>query len=169
MASQEYDIGLAETPAARSSIRIQSWDLDCVLALPAGNPLPADRSLTPRDLSGYPMATLFDEHGTNRAFEAAFAMAGATLNRRFVSRTFLPAIQPVSQGMCASLVDRITARSCPTSNIVFHRFAPAIASPVAILETAHRPQSLLTQAFRAELASALDQLERWAPQGSEKG
>lgn len=163
VASQEYDIGLAETPPSRSSIRSQSWDLECLLALPAENPFPADRPLTPADLHGFPMATLFDEHPTNRASEAAFAMAGATLNRRFVLRTFLPAIQLVSQGMCASLVDRITAGSCPTAGIVFRAFAPSIRSSVAILEPAHRPQSLISQAFRLELARHLDLLERWRP------
>ncbi|THD81453.1 LysR family transcriptional regulator [Aliigemmobacter aestuarii] len=163
VASQEYDIGLAETPSARTSILSQSWDLECVLALPAENPFPADRPLTPQDLHDYPMATLFDDHSTNQATEAAFARAGATLNRRFVLRTFLPAIQLVAHGMCASLVDRITARSCPKAGIVFRAFDPAIRSSVAILEPAHRPQSLLAQAFRAELARQLDQLERWVP------
>lgn len=163
VASQEFDIGLAETPAERSSIRSESWDLECVLALPAENPFPKGRPITPKDLDGFPMATLFDEHTTNRATEAAFGKAGATLNRRFVLRTFLPAIELVANGMCASLVDRITAKSCPTGGIVFRSFAPAIQSEVAILEPAHRPQSLLTQAFRAELASHLDVLDRWVP------
>lgn len=160
VASQEYDIGLAETPPARSSIRGQSWDLECVLALPAENPFPADRTLTPQDLHGFPMATLFDDHSTNQATEAAFAMTGATLNRRFVLRTFLPAIQLVAHGMCASLVDRITAKSCPTGGVVFRAFSPRITSAVAILEPAHRPQSLLAQAFRAELVQNLDALDR---------
>lgn len=163
VASQEFDIGLAETPAARSSIRIRSWDLECVLALPAENPFAPDRPLTPRDLDGFPMATLFDDHATNMATEAAFARAGAELNRRFVLRTSLPAIQLVVQGMCASLVDRITAQSCPTGGVVFRRFAPRITSAVAILEPAHRPQSLLAQAFRDELVRQLDWLERWVP------
>lgn len=163
VASQEYDIGLAETPPARSSIRSQSWDLECVLALPAENPFPADRPLTPQDLHEFPMATLFHDHTTNQATEAAFARAGATLNRRFVLRTFLPAIQLVAHGMCASIVDRITAKSCPNAGIDFRAFGPAIQSSVAILEPAHRPPSLLAQAFKAELAQHLDLLECWVP------
>lgn len=163
VASQEYDIGLAETPPGRASIRSQSWDLECVLALPAENPFPQDRALTPQDLHNFPMATLFDNHSTNQATETAFAQAGARLNRRFVLRTFLPAIQLVAHGMCASLVDRITAKSCPTGDIVFRTFTPRITSALAILEPAHRPQSLLAQAFRAELAQCLDALELWRP------
>ncbi|MET4128545.1 LysR substrate-binding domain-containing protein [Roseovarius sp. MBR-6] len=163
VASQEYDIGLAETPPPRSSILRQSWDLECVLALPAQNPFPQDRALTPQDLHDFPMATLFDDHSTNQDTEAAFARSGAKLNRRFVLRTFLPAIQLVAHGMCASLVDRITAKSCPTGGIVFRKFVPLITSPIAILEPAHRPQSLLAQAFRADLAQCLDALELWQP------
>lgn len=161
VASQEFDIGLAETPPDRSSIHSQSWDLECVLALPAENPFPDDRPLTPRDLHEFPMATLFDDHTTNQATEAAFAQAGASLNRRFVLRTFLPAIQLVANGMCASIVDRVTAKSCPTSGVVFRLFDPSIKSAIAILEPAHRPQSLLAQAFRAELADHLDKLACW--------
>ncbi|MBW4974056.1 LysR family transcriptional regulator [Roseovarius mucosus] len=163
VASQEYDIGLAETPPSRTSIRSQSWDLECVLALPAENPFPQDRALTPQDLHDFPMATLFDDHLTNQATVAAFARAGARLNRRFVLRTFLPAIQLVAHGMCASLVDRITAKSCPTAGIVFRTFTPRITSAIAILEPAHRPQPLLAQAFRTELAQCLDALELWQP------
>jgi DNA-binding transcriptional LysR family regulator len=164
VASQEYDIGLAETPLARSSIRSQCWDLECVVALPAENPFPTDRPLTPQDLHDFPMATLFDEHGTNRALEASFALMGARLNRRFVMRTFLPAIQLVAYGLCASVVDRVTAKSCPTGGIVFRPFTPAMTNSIAILEPAHRPQSLLAQAFREELAQHLDALDRWVPQ-----
>lgn len=163
VASQEYDIGLAETPPGRASIRSQSWDLECVLALPCENPFPQDRALTPLDLHDFPMATLFDDHPTNQATEAAFAQAGAGLNRRFVLRTFLPAVQLVAHGMCASLVDRITAKSFPTGGIVFRTFAPRVTSALAILEPAHRPQSLLARAFRAELAHCLDALELWVP------
>jgi DNA-binding transcriptional LysR family regulator len=163
VASQEYDIGLAETPPPRTSIRSQSWDLECVLALPAENPFPQDRALTPQDLHDFPMATLFDDHLTNQATVGAFARAGARLNRRFVLRTFLPAIQLVAHGMCASLVDRITAKSCPTAGIVFRTFTPRITSAIAILEPAHRPQPLLAQAFRTELAQCLDALELWQP------
>lgn len=163
VASQEYDIGLAETPFPRTSIRSQSWDLECVLALPAENPFPQDRALTPQDLHDFPMATLFDDHLTNQATVSAFARAGARLNRRFVLRTFLPAIQLVAHGMCASLVDRITAKSCPTAGIVFRTFTPRITSAIAILEPAHRPQPLLAQAFRTELAQCLDALELWRP------
>jgi DNA-binding transcriptional LysR family regulator len=164
VASQEYDIGLAETPVARSSIRSQSWDLECVLALPADNPFPKHRVLTPTDLHDFPMATLFDEHDTSQATEAAFAKVGATLNRRFVLRTFQPAIQLVAHGICASVVDRITAVSSPLKGVVFRAFAPRITSAVAILEPAHRPQSLLAQAFRAELAQRIDTLDCWVPE-----
>lgn len=163
VASQEYDIGLAETPSPRTSIRSQSWDLACVLALPAQNPFPQGRPLTPADLDGYPMASLFDDHPTTRAIETAFAQSGASFNRRFVLRTFLPAIQLVAHGMCASVVDRITAHSSPAESVVYRDFTPFIPSSIAILEPAHRPLSLLAQAFREELARQLDDLERCIP------
>ena len=47
IASQEYDIGLAETPLERSSFNIESFDLECVIALPEADPLANNDILTP--------------------------------------------------------------------------------------------------------------------------
>lgn len=158
IASQEYDIGLAETPPPRPSLLIETFELECLIALPYDDPLAARQSLSPKDLDGYPLATLFDEHPIHRAVQDAFAAKGAALNRRFVLRTFLPALQLVEAGLCASIVDRITAASHRAPGIAFREFRPRIFSNVAVLLPAHRPISQLTIALHKLLRQQLAEL-----------
>jgi len=158
VASQEYDLGLAERPALRDSVRQTPFDLECRLALPADHPLAARDISTPRDLDGVPMATLFDGHSSFDATREAFAAAGARLRRRFVLRTFLPALHLVGAGLCACLCDPITAEGCREAGVVFRRFRPRIGAPVAILMPKHRAASLLANELRDRLAAALEPL-----------
>ena len=159
IASQEYDIGLAETPTPRSSIKIETFDLECVIALPEIDPLAQKDVLTPTDLRDYPMAMLFGDHPVTVATQAAFASCDAALNRRFVLRTFLPSLQLVGAGLCGAVVDRITAATSPAPGVVFRKFAPAITSSVSLLLPAHRPTSVLTNAFRIHLREQLAQID----------
>lgn len=158
VASQEYDIGLAETPVPRGSIKIEAFDLECVIALPETDPLANNDVLTPNDLRNYPMAMLFGDHPVTLETQEAFARYDAALNRRFVLRTFLPALQLVGAGLCGAVVDRITAATSPAPGVVFRRFAPKITSSVALLLPAHRPASVLTSAFRVYLREQLAQI-----------
>ncbi len=158
VASQEYDIGLAETPGARGAIRTEDFALPCLLAIPQASPLAARDRIGPADLDGHPLATLFDAHHTWRATRAAFDQAGARLNRRFVLQTFLPALELVAAGLCCTLCDRITAASHAGDRVVFRPFDPAIVSSVSILTPAHRPPSLLARAFGIHLRDALQQI-----------
>ena len=159
IASQEFDIGLAETPPQRSSIKIEPFKLECVIALPERDPLAKKDVLTPTDLENYPMAMLFSDHPDTLATQRAFAQCGATLNRRFVLRTHLPSLPLVGAGLCGAVVDRITAATSPAPGVVFRAFAPAITSAVALLLPAHRPASILTTAFRDHLRQHLVQIE----------
>ena len=155
IASQEYDIGLAETPPPRPSIRIEPYDLRCAVAVAEGSPLAQMPILTPADLDGHPMAMLFDEHVVSVGTRRAFDRAGARLERRFTLRTFLPALELVAGGFCASVVDPITAASNRSPGVIFRKFQPAIISNISILLPAHRPASQLTKAFHALLSTRM--------------
>lgn len=160
IASQEYDIGLAETPPRRASVQAQDFVFDCLVALHVQNPLASKSVITPEDLRGVPLATLFDEHSTWMDTNRVFERAGSIINRRFVLRTFLPALQLVRNGLCACICDCITASTFCDPDVVFRPFKPAILSQVSILTPAHRPESLLGTEFRKKLADALDEMKK---------
>lgn len=165
VASQDYDLGLAELPAPRPSVRRTPFDLECPLALPAGHPLAGRDALGPADLDGVAMATLFDGHPLCEATRDAFAAAGAHLRRRFVLRTVLPALHLVAAGLCVCLCDPITAEGYGGAGVVFRRFRPRIEARVAILMPAHRAASLLAADLAGLIARRLAALSsvRTAP------
>jgi len=163
VASQQFDVGIAELPSARESLTIDAIETDCVCALRRDDPLARRRVLTPADLDGRPMAALFDEHFTHVATAQAFAAAGTVFNRRFELRAFVPGFDFVEQGLAVCLCDPISAASYriyrgAAGPLVFRRFEPRIAFPFGVLTPAFRPPSLLAQAFCASLRERIVEL-----------
>lgn len=160
VASQQFDIGFAETPAPRASIDKTDFDLECVCVLRRDDPLAAKSVITPRDLDGRPMAILFDDHPTATQIEEAFDAAGCAFNKRLELRTFLPGLQFVAEGFCYMVCDMITTYSYlfqagGATNLTMRRFRPRITNSVSILTPAYVSQARLTQAFSAYLAEAI--------------
>lgn len=164
IASQQYDLGFAETPQPRASIRQTDYDLECVCVLPRDDPLAANRVVTPNDLDGRPMAVLFDEHGTAVQTEAAFRTSGCRFNKRLELRTFLPGLQFVAAGVCVMVCDMITAYSHLTlapekERLSIRRFRPHISNSLSILTPGYATQSMVGQAFIIELNAAVAQMQ----------
>lgn len=164
IASQQYDLGFAETPQPRASIRQTDYDLECVCVLPKDDPLAKADVVTPGDLDGRPMAVLFDEHGTAAQTEAAFRAAGCHFNKRIELRTFLPGLQFVAAGVCVMVCDMITAYSHLTQTpendrLAIRRFNPQISNSVSILTPGYATQSMAGQAFIVELHAAVEQMQ----------
>lgn len=163
IASQQFDLGFAETPQPRASIRQTDFDLECVCILPRGDPLARAEAVTPADLDGRPMAALFDEHGTAVQTEAAFRSAGCHFNKRLELRTFLPGLQFVLAGVCVMVCDMITAYShliqAPAEDrLPIRRFRPRISNSVSILTPGYATQSMAGRAFIGELHHAVEQV-----------
>lgn len=164
IASQQYDVGFAETPAPRASISQVDYDLECVCVLRADDPLARAPLVTPADLDGRPMAVLFDQHRTAIQTEAAFHAAGKRFYRRIELRTFLPGLQFVAAGTCIMVCDQITAYShllkAPTDNILaIRRFRPRISNSVSILTPGFATRSLACQAFIEKLTDAVQEMQ----------
>ncbi|MEB8385893.1 LysR substrate-binding domain-containing protein [Rhodobacteraceae bacterium KMM 6894] len=147
IASQEYDIGLAETPAPRPSILIEPFQLRNVVAVPASSPLAALDRISPKDLAGFPMATLFDTHKSWLDLKKTFDRCNVPLNRQFILRTVEPALIFVRQGLCASVVDTITAASHPWPEVVYRPLTETLITEISLLKPKHRPASALADAF----------------------
>ncbi|WP_067334267.1 LysR substrate-binding domain-containing protein [Stappia indica] len=163
IASQQYDIGLAETSEPRRTIRSQDFAFPGLCAMPADDPLTSRTVITPADLDGRPLAMLYDEHITAVQTRRAFRDAGARLNRRFELRTFLPALQLVSEGLCCTICDSFTAISHEetfgkSSRIAFRPFEPELHLNLSLMTPANRPLSMLVQDFAADLAGHLAEL-----------
>ncbi|TYC67769.1 LysR family transcriptional regulator [Stappia sp. BW2] len=165
IASQQYDIGFAETPEPRRTIISEVFALPGVCAVPKDDPLARMNVITPADLDGKPMAMLFDDHSISEQTRKSFNEAGARLNKRFELRTFLPALQLVSEGLCYTICEGLSAISHQESfgaqnSLVFRPFKPECFLNMSLLTPANRPLSLLVESFaevlRAEIKALVE-------------
>lgn len=164
LASQQFDLGFAETPAPRPSIAQTDFDLECVCVLRADDPLAARAVIGPADLDGRPMAVLFDDHPTATQTELAFLRQGCRFEKRIELRTFLTGLPFVAEGLCYMVCDMITAHSHILGQpgagaLTVRRFVPRISSRISILTPAYASQSLLAQAFARDLADAVHAMQ----------
>lgn len=164
IASQQYDLGFAETPQPRPSIRQKDYVLECVCVLPHDDPLAKADIVTPHDLDGRPMAILYGAHGTAVQTETAFREAGCHFNKRLELRTFLPGLQFVAEGVCVMICDMITAygsiyQSPHATGLTIRRFRPKISSEISILTPGYAPRSMAAQAFISDLQNAVAQMQ----------
>jgi DNA-binding transcriptional LysR family regulator len=160
VASQQFDVGIAEVPTERSSLLVEPIDAACLCALRADDPLARKKKITPADLDAKPMAVLFEEHFTAVGTRAAFAHAGASFNQRFELRAFISGFDFVEQGLAYCVCDPISAASYRlytnnTGPLVFRPFEPRVAYTFAILRPAFKPSSLMTDAFCQQLTARI--------------
>lgn len=157
LASQQFDIGLAEATSNTSLVHQSETAMDCLCALPAGDPVAAEGTVTPSDLAGRPMASFLSGHFIRRQVEQAFATAQLGLSIRFEMQNAASQFAFVEDGLAWSVVSPMSAHYYGVAQpenprIVFRPFRPAIEYRIAVLTPAHAPVSQLAQAFAAKLA-----------------
>lgn len=164
IASQQYDVGFAETPTPRASIAQTDYNLECVCVLRADDPLARMPVITPENLDGRPMAVLFDGHSTALQTDAAFRSAGCRFNKRLELRTFRPGLQFVAAGTCVMVCDMITAYShlvqVPSEKVLaIRRFRPRVSNSISILTPGYTTGSLTARRFIEELQTAVTRMQ----------
>ena len=163
IASQQYDIGLAETPAARRTISSQTFTFPCLCAMPKNDALGSKAYIQPCDLDGRPLAMLYDDHTITEQIRAAFASRGSIINQRFELRTLAPAFTLVSEGLCYAICDQFSALSYQKSlgkafRINFRPFQPTLSLSMALMTPANRPHSDLSQALTKIISAELSKI-----------
>lgn len=163
VASQQYDIGLAETPPPNRALSAQTFDLKCVCALPVNDPLAQKDFIEPKDLDGLPLATLQEDHPNYQSTLKAFRRQSATMNQRFELLNFQPALKLVEENLCYCICDPMTAsgylqRFDDRARLVFKPFVPEVILSISVLTPAHRPASVLASNFTEMLTAELERL-----------
>jgi len=155
IAAQQFDIGFAETPRARNSFDQVDFDLECMCAIPATDPLASKEVITPAELDGYPLALLHSEHRSHKQTLSRFRDAGVDFNQRFELQTAAPGLRFVEAGLCALICDMITAYDAQEKSrsgmgppmVVFRPFRPRVQNSLSILTPTHRPISIVAKDF----------------------
>lgn len=146
------DLGIEDSDLDKPLIDITPMTFNCVCALRDDEPLAALSEITPADLDGHPMALLLPSHMTNRQCRKAFHDAGATLNARYQTETFIPHLRLIEGGNLCSILDPMTAEAYGIMTrrggaVIFRPFIPDIKMEVAILTATFAPPSGLAREF----------------------
>lgn len=160
IASQQFDIGFAETPAPRESVKQIDFTMEGVCAVASSDPLADAEVITPQDLDRANLAMLFSEHSSYQKTAQIFSDAGCNFHRKFELQTFLPGLPLVGAGLCYMICDTFTAHSHLShlnspANVSFRPFAPTFRTEVSILTPAHSPQSIIADAFCRDLVGRI--------------
>ena len=155
LASQLFDIGIAELPVDHPAIDVEPVSVECVCVLHKDHPLAAMDVLTPGDLARHPFIALNPEHMTHYRLKKAFEDNDVTWRPQIECQLFAPACALAAQGAGVSLVDPFTAAEHRDSGIVVRPFRPSVSFDVGLLSPSLRPRSQLAREFEALLKKEL--------------
>ena len=155
LASQLFDIGIAELPVDHPAVEVEPFSVDCVCALPDQHPLTQLDIVTPAEIATYPFISLNPDHMTHFRLKRVFEMMGIPWQPHVECQLFAPTCSLVAQGVGVSIIDPFTATDFKDRGIVIRPFEPTIPFDIGILYPALRPHSLLTDKFSELLKSAL--------------
>lgn len=152
LASQQFDIGLAEASITSPLVKGTVSAMDCLCALPSNDSLAKYPVLTPADLVGKPMTTFLPNHFIRQQVEEAFARDKADLSIQFEMQNAASQFAFVEEGLAWAVMSPMSAhyyhQSQPDAQrIVFRPFQPSVVYKIAVLTPAHAPISKLACAF----------------------
>lgn len=163
VASQQCEIGVAHGTGWRPTINAINFELPCQCALPIDDPLTELDVITPNNLSGKPLATMFAQHPMFQQLTAAFTHCHAEFNQRFELQTFQPALLLAEQKKCYLVCDAVSAESYrlyagDNPKLTFRPFLPLITAGVSIMTPSQRPLSRAATVLRDQLVATVEEL-----------
>ena len=174
IANQQFDVGLADfgSGAAVDSrlVHHEIFNFEGLCAVNADDPLAKKDVITASDLSGRPMALPEQNHPIHAQIRTAFNSAGASLDIRFKSLTFLTMFTFIERGLACAIIDPISAESYHLYKrdphpIVFRPFKPVVKILTSIMSPTHRPLSNVAQAFHHNLITETNRIrDKWNKQ-----
>lgn len=152
LASQQFDVGIAEATTHSPLVTEVETSMDCLCAVAADSDLARQQILTPHDLVGLPMTTFIDGHFIRRQVENAFFRERLDLTIRFEMQNAASQFAFVEDGLAWAIVSPMSVYYYKQSElnqprIVFIPFRPSIVYRIAVLTPAHTPVSRLARAF----------------------
>lgn len=160
VASQQFDIGLAETELKHPSVISRTLNVAPLVAiLPSAHPLLAKQVLEPSDFEDQQFISLGSDYMSRQKIDAAFQAHNVTRKFNIDSQFSMVVGKLVSIGAGVSIIDYVTAKSLLDSGLVETRpFLPEIPFSFRALLSAQRPVSPLVQSFLDITKDALDRL-----------
>lgn len=148
IATQQFDIGIAEPPVEHPAVRTERISTECVCVLPKGHRLADKQVITPIDLDGEPFISIYNDHSTYFRLANAFAEAGAHWKVVAETHFFVTCCSFVENGAGVTISDPYTANRCAASSgLLIRRFSPQIMYELDIIYPLDRSDSKILDAF----------------------
>ena len=152
LASQQFEVGLAEIRPDSSLVNVDEIKMECVCAVASTDPLAKKAFITPADLDGRPMASFVQHHFVRQKVQQVFKAQGYHFNVRFEVQNSSSQYVFIENEQACAIMSPISAHNYVStyqanSKISFIPFQPEIPYIIAIISPAHKPLSRLAQAF----------------------
>ena len=157
VAAGQAEIGLAANPPERPGLRLEPLNSRAVLVVPKGHRLARRGTVEAKDLAGERFISLAEPSIFTARVETMFA----DVQRRTVVTTPLSGIacSLVAAGTGIAIVDPFSASDLQDRGVVAVRFEPPIGVQIAVVTSAHRRLSAVSQefieAFRAHVVATV--------------
>lgn len=166
VSAQSVEMGFADYELLQiyddELVSFEHHNFECLCAMHKDDPLAEKTVITPQDLDGKRLATLYPEHPVTKQMAQIFETSGARMEAAISAQYFVPLFSFVEQGGVYSLIDAMTVecylaqRPHDSSKLVFRHFEPRVELRTAIITPNHRPISRLTQQFLGEFRQTLN-------------
>jgi DNA-binding transcriptional LysR family regulator len=165
------DLGVDESILEKPLVEAERYTMNCVCAVRGDDPLADKEIISPRDLDSRPMALLLPNHLVNRRCRKAFHDAGAALNTRFQTESFIPHLTLVENGSACSILSPLTAaayaiQSGNSGKVVFRPMSVPIIMEFALITPTFAPPHDLAAAFLETVSDEIADIAiRFSPGG----
>ncbi|MCB2101461.1 MAG: LysR family transcriptional regulator [Rhodobacterales bacterium] len=153
--SQAFDVGLAEPPWPIETFLVEPYAARCVCLLRRDDPLAEKDEVTPRDLVGRKLASLYASHLLTSRLRDAMAEIGADCVPTFECNLFPIAAQIVERTDAVAIVDPALIGSGFLAGLTTRPFTPPMYMDFAILRSRHKPSTPQIDEFTDDLRRAL--------------
>lgn len=148
VATQQVDIGLAETPFRRSGFETRIFaDTHYVAAVPAGHPLAERDVVRPIDLRGETLISWTAFVSARRMLDDILQGAGIAIRAHYESTMSASMCSMVRRGLGIALVDPFTAWAQGHPSLVYRPFRPGLPCRFAQLIPEMRQPTEVTRDF----------------------
>ena len=168
IASQQFDLGIAEQPQPSKLYSTRNFQMDTVIAIRADSPLAKYKLLTPKDLSRKPFVTFLPQHYLTRQLQVAFDNEGAILDIPFALQNGAAQYALIESGQAIGFMSILNVWLYQQLNknlfdgygekIVFIPFAPKIQITIGLLTPRHRAISQIGLQFADSLKGSLEKI-----------
>jgi len=154
-ASGQIDIGLIDTPVPVAGLGSRIFAMECLCIMGAGDPLAAQKVITPECLASRGMIGVNGDHMTDRQLKHLMLDAGMPLRYRAFSYYYAIARNMVAAGGGLAIIDPINARADLKDGVIWRPFAPRVRHETAMITSRDHPPGQGGAALQAFIAERL--------------